>query len=71
MHLKNGRSAGNGVYAQKETTSSAMVTSKQKVSFLPDGSPSPGNYGRILIFIMNLFSYCRIWHVQMRRSVQM
>jgi hypothetical protein len=31
--FKNGRSAGNGAYARKETTSRAMVTSRPKISF--------------------------------------
>jgi hypothetical protein len=33
MHLKNGRSAGNGAYEQKETFSRVMVASRPKVSF--------------------------------------
>jgi hypothetical protein len=33
MHLKNGRSAGNCAYAQKETASRTMVASLSKVSF--------------------------------------
>jgi hypothetical protein len=31
--FKNGRSAGNGAYARKGTTSKAMVASRPKVSF--------------------------------------
>jgi hypothetical protein len=31
--FKNGRSAGNGAYTQKETISRVMVTSSLKVSF--------------------------------------
>jgi hypothetical protein len=33
MHLQNGRSAGNGAYAWKGTTSKVMVASRPKVSF--------------------------------------
>jgi hypothetical protein len=40
--LKNGRSAGNGAYAWKETNSRVLVTTESKVSFLPDGSTSSG-----------------------------
>jgi hypothetical protein len=43
--LKNGRSAGNGVYTRKGTTSRVMVASRHKVCFLLDGSTSPRNYG--------------------------
>jgi hypothetical protein len=43
--LKNVRSAGDGVYARKGTSSRMMVASRSKVSFWPDGSTSPGNYG--------------------------
>jgi hypothetical protein len=45
MHFKNGRSAGNGAYAREETTSKVMVASRSKVSFWPDESTSPENYG--------------------------
>jgi hypothetical protein len=45
MHLKHGRRAGNGAYAQKSSTASVMIASRPKVSFWPDGSTSPGNYG--------------------------
>jgi hypothetical protein len=45
MHLKHGRSAGNGAYVWKGTTSRVMVASRPKVSFWPDGNTSPGNYG--------------------------
>jgi hypothetical protein len=45
MHLKNGRSAGNGAYARKGTTSKVMVASRLKVSFWPDGSTTAVNYG--------------------------
>jgi hypothetical protein len=31
--FKNGRSAGNGAYAQKRTTSRVMMASRPKVSF--------------------------------------
>jgi stalled ribosome alternative rescue factor ArfA len=38
MHLQNGRRAGNGAYARKETTSRVIVVSRPKVSFgLMDG----------------------------------
>jgi hypothetical protein len=43
--FKNNRSAGNGAYARKVTTSRAMLASRPKVNFLPDGSTSPRNYG--------------------------
>jgi hypothetical protein len=33
MHLKNGRSAGNGAYAQKGTTWRVMVASSPKIIF--------------------------------------
>jgi hypothetical protein len=33
MHLKNGRSTGNGGYAQKGTTLKVMVASRQKLVF--------------------------------------
>jgi hypothetical protein len=42
MYLKNGRVPGA---VQKGTTSRVMVASKPKVSFWPDGSTNPGNYG--------------------------
>jgi hypothetical protein len=57
INFKNGRSAGNGSYAQRGTTWRVMVASRPKVSFWPDGAPvpeimdhplystSPGNYG--------------------------
>jgi hypothetical protein len=44
-HLKNGRNAGNCAYVRKGPTSRAMVASRSKVRFWPDGSTSPGNYG--------------------------
>jgi hypothetical protein len=47
MHLKNCRSTKNGAYAQKGTISKVIVASRPKVSFWPDGSISPGNYGWI------------------------
>jgi hypothetical protein len=46
--FKNGGSAGNRAYAQNETTSKEMA-SRPKVSSSPDGSTSPGNYGRFLV----------------------
>jgi hypothetical protein len=42
--FNNGRSAGNGAYALKGSTSRVMVDSRPQVSFWPDGI-SPGNYG--------------------------
>jgi hypothetical protein len=38
-----------GAYTCKWTTSSVMVTSGPKVSFWPDGSTSPGNYGWLFV----------------------
>jgi hypothetical protein len=43
--FKNDRSAGNGVYTQKGTTSRVMLASKPKVSYWPDGIISPRNCG--------------------------
>jgi hypothetical protein len=43
--FKNDRSAGNGAYARKVTTSRAMLASRPKVDFLPDDSTSLRNYG--------------------------
>jgi hypothetical protein len=43
--FKNGRSAGNGVYAQKGTTSKMVVTSRSKVCSWQDGNTSTGIYG--------------------------
>jgi hypothetical protein len=40
--LKNGRSAGNGAYGRKGTTSRVMVASRHRVSSSPDGSTSLG-----------------------------
>jgi hypothetical protein len=45
MRLTNGRSTGNGAYTRKGTTLRVMVASRSKVSFWPNGSTSPGNYG--------------------------
>jgi hypothetical protein len=42
--FKNGRSTGNGAL-WKGTTLRVMVASRPEVSFLPDGSTSPRNYG--------------------------
>jgi hypothetical protein len=41
MHLQNGRSAGNGAYVRKGTTSRVMVANRPKVRFWADGSISP------------------------------
>jgi hypothetical protein len=51
MHLRNCRSAGNGTYVQKGTTTRVIVTNMPKVSFWPDGSTSPWNYGWFFISI--------------------
>jgi hypothetical protein len=53
VHLKTGRSAGNGEYTWKGTTLRMMVVSRPKVSFSPDGRTSPRNYGW-------LFAYYRL-----------
>jgi hypothetical protein len=45
MHLKNGRSAENGAYVRKGTTSRMTMTSRPKISFWPNSSTSSGNYG--------------------------
>jgi hypothetical protein len=45
MHLNNGRSAGNGMYMWKGTTSRVMGSSRPEVSSWPDGCTSPRNYG--------------------------
>jgi hypothetical protein len=42
MHLKNGRSSGNGAYAQKGITSRVMVANRPKVSFRPKCGASLG-----------------------------
>jgi hypothetical protein len=49
--VKNSGSAGYGAYARKGITSNVMVANRPKVSFLPDGSNSPGNYGRLFVFL--------------------
>jgi hypothetical protein len=41
MHFKNGRSAGNGAYVWKGTTSRVMVASKPKVSSDKMAAPVP------------------------------
>jgi hypothetical protein len=46
---KNGKSAGNGAYSRKRTTSRVMVASRPKVSFRPDDSTSPENYGWLFV----------------------
>jgi hypothetical protein len=62
MHLKNGRSARNGAYARKWTTSMMMVASQPKVSFWPDGSSNPWNYGWLFVSHSLLYNLCR-WNV--------
>jgi hypothetical protein len=47
--LKYCRSAGNSAYAQKGTTSRAMVASRSKVSFWQDGNTGPWNYGLVFV----------------------
>jgi hypothetical protein len=49
MHLQNFRSAGNGAYERKGTTSRVMVASRPKVSFLRDNTTSHGNYGWLFV----------------------
>jgi hypothetical protein len=39
--LKSGRSTGNGVYSQKETTSRVMVGSRSKLVFDQTAAPVP------------------------------
>jgi hypothetical protein len=48
---KNDKSAGNSAYAQNEITSRMIVAGRPKVSFLLDGSSSPGNYGWAFVLI--------------------
>jgi hypothetical protein len=45
----HGRSVGNGAYMGNGTTSRVMVASRPKVSFWPDSSNNPGNYGWIFV----------------------
>jgi hypothetical protein len=52
MHLKNDRSTGRGAVAWKGTTVRVMVASRSKVSFCPDGSTIPRNYG--WLFVINI-----------------
>jgi hypothetical protein len=47
--FKHASSTGNNAYSRKGSTSKVMVTSRPKVRFLPDGSTSPGNYGRLSV----------------------
>jgi hypothetical protein len=49
MHLKNGRSAGNGACEYTRTTSRVMVASSPKVRFWPDTSTRPENYGYLFV----------------------
>jgi hypothetical protein len=44
MHLKHVKRAGTSAYAWKE-----IVASRSKVSFRPDGSTSPENYGWLFV----------------------
>jgi hypothetical protein len=41
MHLKSGRSAGNGAHTKKGTTSRVMVTSSPKIIFDQMAAPVP------------------------------
>jgi hypothetical protein len=52
MHLKNGRSAGNGAYTWKGTTLRLMVANRPKISFWSYGSTNLGNYGYTKIFVL-------------------
>jgi hypothetical protein len=47
--FKIGRRAGNGAYTRKGTTSRMMVISRLKVSFKPEVSNGPGNYGWLFV----------------------
>jgi hypothetical protein len=51
IHFKHGKSAGNGTYERKGTTSRAIVANRPQVNFWPDGSTSPGNYGLLFVVI--------------------
>jgi hypothetical protein len=53
MHLKIGRSAGNSAYVQMGISSRVMVASRPKVSFWPDSSTSPRNYGWLFVGILS------------------
>jgi hypothetical protein len=55
MHLKSGRSTGNGAYAQNGTSSRVMVASSPKVSFDHIESPVPE--------IMDGFMYVLLYSV--------
>jgi hypothetical protein len=43
--FKKSRNSINDGYARKGTTSRVMMASRSKVSFGPEGSTSPANYG--------------------------
>jgi hypothetical protein len=43
------KSAGNGACARMGTASRAMIASTPKISFWPDVSNSPENYGYLLV----------------------
>jgi hypothetical protein len=47
IHLHHDRSSEDDAYARKGTTSRVMLASRPKVSFWPDDSPSPKNYGYV------------------------
>jgi hypothetical protein len=51
--FKKGRSTG------KEPTSKVIVASRPEVSFWPDGSTSPGNYG--WLFVASLWAFVTSW----------
>jgi hypothetical protein len=63
--FKNGRRAGNCIYAWKGTTSMVMVASRRKGNLWTNGSISPENYGWLLYSSLHLKqSYgCRSHHV--------
>jgi hypothetical protein len=49
MHLKNGKSSGNGAYMLKNTTLKVWWPVGSKLVI--DGSTRPGNYGYYIIWI--------------------
>jgi hypothetical protein len=57
IYFINSRSAGIGAYPWMGTTSKVMMTSRPKLSFWPDGSPSHGNY-RWFLHCINSHHYC-------------
>jgi hypothetical protein len=51
-------SAGNGAYVRKGTILRVMVAGRPKVSFWPDGSTSPGNYGSLIFSNTFQLNFC-------------